>query len=155
MSESALKPSASFVSIPIIEEQLQHSRRVVETDGGVRIRKVVHEESVLAAEPLRMTTLEVTRKHIGSEVDAPVAIRYEGDMTVFPVMIERLVTRKQLVLFEEIYVRRVQNVDHVLEPITLRREEVIIERQVAGSQEWHVEAEIRATDDRMAAIQAV
>lgn len=140
MDKQVIEAGERPIAIPIIEEQLDVSRRTVDSGGGVRIQKVVHDEHVSITEPLHRESLEVVRKSVGRPVDGPVAIRHEGDVTIYPVVMERLITSKQLVLVEEIHVRRVAHVDHVTQDITLRREEAIVERQVPGSDEWVVEA---------------
>ena len=140
MSKLILETGDLPVSIPVIKEELDVSRRDVETGVAARIRKVVHEEHVSVTEMMRRDSVEITRKTIGREVDGPVDIRHDGDVTIYPVVMERLVTKKQLVLVEEIHVRRVPRVEPVSKDITLRREEAIVERRVAESDEWSVEA---------------
>lgn len=139
MAERILGPGELPVAIPVIEERLQVNRQVVDSGGGVRIRKVVHEKHVAVTEVLRGESVEVTRKSIGREVDGPVDIRHDGDVTIFPVVLERLVTTRQLVLVEEIHVRRVPRVEHVTQEVMLRSEEAIVERQTAGTDQWSVE----------------
>ena len=104
----------------------------------MRLRKVVHADAVDVAEPLTLESLDVKRVTINREVEGPVAIRYEGDVTIFPILEERLVTRKQLVLLEEVHVTKVSQVDRGSQQITLRREEMIIERQDPASGEWSI-----------------
>jgi uncharacterized protein (TIGR02271 family) len=124
------------VEIPVIEEQLVVSRLVVETGAAVRIRKDVHQETVSITEPLRLDGVEVTRKSIGRDVDGPVPIRYDGDVTIIPVVAERLVVSKQLVLVEEIHLRRSTRVEPVTRDVTLRREEALVERRESRSDDW-------------------
>ena len=102
------------------------------------MRKVVHANVVDVVEPLSLDTLDVQRVSINREVDGPVGIRYDGDTTVFSILEERLVIRKQLVLVEEIHVTKISRVDRTTQPITLRREEIIIERQDPASGEWSI-----------------
>ena len=104
--------------------------------AGFAYEKLVHADVVDVSEPLALETLDVKRVSINRDVDGPVGVRYEGDTTVFPILEERLVTRKQLVLVEEIRVTKISRVDRATQPITLRREEVIIERQDPVSGEW-------------------
>ena len=113
-------------SIPVIEEQLQISKKVVET-GGARIHKKVHTDDVLAEVPLIQENVEVERVAVNEYVDkAPPAIRYEGDTTIIPVLREVLV--KRLVLVEEVRItKRKQKTQHTEEAV-LRTEEVTIEK---------------------------
>jgi len=122
--------------INVLEERLSVTKQMVETGGGVRLRKLVHEDAVDVMEPLALETLEVKRVSIDREIDAPVAVRYEGDVTIFPIVEERLITRKQWVLVEEIHVSKVRRVERSTHQVTLRREEVVAERQDATSGEW-------------------
>ncbi len=124
--------------IKVLEERLTIAKRVVETGGGIRLRKIVHAQTVDVTEPLSLESLSVKRITLNRDVDAPVAIRYEGEVTIFPVVEERLITRKQLVLVEEIHVSKVQQTDRSTQQVTLRREEVIAERQDPVSGEWSV-----------------
>ena len=120
----------------VIEERLDISKRVVESGGAVRLRKVVHEEVVAVDEPLTSEVIEVERVAIDRPVDAEVPVRHEGDVTIFPVLEERLVTRKQLVLVEEIHVTRCSRPRSLPQEATLRREEIIAERLDPASGEW-------------------
>ena len=79
------------------------------------------------------------RVPIGREVDGPVHIRYEGGATIIPVVEERLILRRQLVLVEEIHVSRDSFIKRVPQAVTVRREEIIVERQAPGESEWQVE----------------
>ena len=59
-------------------------------------------------------------------------MREEGDTTIIPVIEEVLVVEKRLFLKEEIRIRRTQTTQLHEETVTLRREEVVIERDAAG-----------------------
>ena len=121
-----------------LEERLSIVKQVVDSGGGVRLRKVVHADVVDVAEPLALETLDVKRVSINREVEGPVAIRYEGNVTVFPILEERLVTRKQIVLVEEVHLTKISRVDRTSQQVTLRREEIISERQDPASGEWSI-----------------
>ena len=121
--------------MPVIEEQLDVTKRVVES-GAVRLRKIVHEEVVTVEEPLATQETEVERVKVERPVDAEVAVRYEGDVAIFPVVEERLVTRKQLVLVEEIRITRRTHTRSEPRQVTLLREEVVAERLDPESGEW-------------------
>ncbi|HET9645188.1 MAG TPA: YsnF/AvaK domain-containing protein [Burkholderiaceae bacterium] len=125
------------VAMPVIEERLDIARRVVQS-GAVRLRKVVHEEVVTVDEPGASQVTEVERIPMDRPVDTEVAVRHEGDTVIFPVVEERLVTRKQLVLVAEIRVTRCTRPRSEPQQVTLRREEVIAERLDPESGEWRV-----------------
>lgn len=80
--------------------------------------------------------VDVQRVPLGRVLEAPVAIRHEGDVTVIPVVEERTVTRKELVLVEEIRLTRRREARPVSAELTLRRERVVIERFDLESQQW-------------------
>ena len=117
------------IVVPVIEEQIQVGKRVVDT-GSVRITKTVHEYEEQIDEPLSRETVGVTRVAVNKAVDSASPAREEGDTLIIPIYEERLVVQKQLFLKEELHVRRQRTVDrHARQTVTLRREEVAVERQ--------------------------
>lgn len=133
--DEALAEESRGLTMPVIQEELDISKRVVQT-GAIRLRKIVHEEVVTVDEPFEFEETEVERVSIGRDVDAEVAVRREGDVVIYPVVEERLITRKQLVLVEEIRVTRRTRSKTLTQQVTLRREEVIGERLDVESGEW-------------------
>ena len=127
--------SELIAKLPVIEESVTVYKNVVD-NGGVRIRKLVEEEVVEVDEPLSRDGVKYTRVPIGREVDGPVNIRYEAGATIIPVVEERLVVRRQLVLVEEIHVSRDSHVVRVQQSITVRHEKVVVERQAPGDDRW-------------------
>jgi uncharacterized protein (TIGR02271 family) len=113
--------------IPVIREQLEVDK-VVRNTGAVRIQKVVHESEEFIAESLRSDDLVVERVPRDLAIDSPPQIRTEGDVTVIPVVKEVLVVTKQLRLIEELRITRRTSVKDHQESVTLRAEEVIVER---------------------------
>jgi uncharacterized protein (TIGR02271 family) len=121
--------------VPVTQERLEVGRRTVET-GAVRVRKHVHEDTEQVSEPLITEFIETQRVPVGRVLREPVGIRQEGNVTIVPVIQERLVTRKELVLVEEIHLTRRREVHKTNEEVTLRRESVVIERFDPGTQQW-------------------
>ncbi len=117
--------------IPVMAEEVRVERRVVET-ARVRLRKVVHEREEEVSPEVTRETVSIERVPVGRFVDGPVASRQEGDTLVVPVLEEVLVVERRLRLVEEIRVT-VRRERHASEPqrVTLRREEVLIERDEA------------------------
>jgi uncharacterized protein (TIGR02271 family) len=114
--------------IPVIEEQLQVGKKVVET-GSVRINKVVHEEEVKVETPVVVEKLDIERIPINQYVEsAPPAVRYEGDVMIVPILEEVVVVQKRLRLVEELRITKRQEHTQVSQPVVLRREEVTVER---------------------------
>lgn len=124
------------VVMTVIEERLDVRKQVVESGGAVRLRKIVHEEVVTVDEPLTTEVAEVERVTFGHPIDTAPEIRYEGGVMIVPVVAERLVTRTQLVLVEELRVTRRTRAESAPQQVTLRREEVVVERLDPASGEW-------------------
>jgi len=120
--------------IPVIAETLEVGRR--ELQGAVRIRKVVHDNPLTIDETLRDERVSVERVAIGRRLDGPVGIRHEGDVMIIPVVEERLVVEKRLVLVEEIRVRREVQTRREPQHVTLRQEQVVVERLDPRTQTW-------------------
>jgi stress response protein YsnF len=116
--------------IPVIEEEAHVEKRSVET-GRVRVsaRTHVFEETVGA--DLMQEAVEVFRVPLNRVVDAAPAIRTEGNVTIVPVMEEIAVVETRLVLREEIHIRRTASSHHVDTPVSLRRQDVRVERAEA------------------------
>jgi len=119
--------AAKTTVIPVIEEELDVQKRVVET-GKVRVTKVVHEQETLADEPLFRDEVEVERVPIDRVVDGPLPVRYEDDTMIVPIMEEVLVIEKRLILKEELHIHKRRVETHQPQQVTLRREEVRVER---------------------------
>ena len=114
------------VVIPVIDEQIQVGKRIVET-GQVRIRKTVHHEEQVVDLPLVHEEFNVERVAINQYVDTAPAIRYEGETTVFPVLKEVVVIEKKLVLVEEVHITKRQTTTHDPQRIVLRKEEIAVD----------------------------
>jgi len=121
------RSEADTTVIPVIEEELDVQKRVVET-GKVRVTKGVHEYETLVDEPLFRDEVEVERVRIDRVVDGPLPVRYEDDAMIVPIMEEVLVVEKRLVLKEELHIRKRRVEMHQPQQVTLRREEVRVER---------------------------
>jgi uncharacterized protein (TIGR02271 family) len=137
-SADETNPANESIAIPVIEESVTVYKNVVD-NGGLRIRKIVHGETVEVDEPLETQGVNCVRVPIGREVDGPVSIRYEAGATIIPIVEERLVVRRQLVLVEEVHISRDSFTRRVPQSVTVRREELVIERQAPGEREWRVE----------------
>jgi uncharacterized protein (TIGR02271 family) len=118
-------------ALPVIAEELDVRRRRVET-GRVRITKRVHEREETVDEPLLREAVEVERVPIDRVVDAVVEPRQEGDTLIIPVLEERLVVTRQLVLREELRITRRRSEERRPQQVTLRSEEVLVERLGPG-----------------------
>jgi hypothetical protein len=130
------QPSRAAVTFAVTEEQIEVHHEVVDSGRPLRLRKEVDEVIFPLREALAIMAVHVERIPIGRVVEALPEIRQEGDVTVVPVIEERLVTRKELVLVEEIRLTQQREVMHMKSDIPLKRERVIVERFNPESGQW-------------------
>ncbi|MEN9934051.1 MAG: hypothetical protein RLZZ387_630 [Chloroflexota bacterium] len=119
--------SADSFTVPVMQEELDIERRRVET-GRVRINKLVHEHKETVDEPLIYEQVDVRRVPVDRVVESELEPRTEGDTLIIPVLEEMLVVTKQLVLREELHITMKRTYVHRPETVTLRSEEVQVER---------------------------
>lgn len=113
--------------VPLHEETVSVEKRRVER-GRVRVTTMVREHEEIVRQALEQEDVEVTRVPIGREVEARPEIRQDGDTTIIPLVEEVLVVERRLVLREEIHVRRQTRTVQAEQPVTLRSEDVTVER---------------------------
>ena len=104
-------------------EDLVVAKRQLET-GRVKVEVRTETTNREIEEPLASERVEIERVAIDRIVETTPEIRQEGDVTIFPVMEEVLVTERRLVLKEEVRIRRVRVVE-------VHRETVRLSHQVA------------------------
>lgn len=109
------------VRLPLAEEFATVGKQKVAT-GKVTIRTSteIHEE--LVSEALTHEHVEVERVRIDRIVESVPQLRTEGDVTIVPVVEERIVVSKHLVLVEEVRIRRRSEIEQVDLSIPLRRQ---------------------------------
>jgi len=120
------------ISVPVIEEELEVGKRRVEGDR-VSVRTVARERTELVEQPLESMEVEIERIAIDREIDTAPDIRNDGDTMIIPVVEERLVVEKRLFLREEIHVHRRRVVTQFRQNVTLRSQEVVVERRDAAA----------------------
>ena len=113
--------------IPLVEETLRADKHEVET-GRVRVRVIVDEQDHHFSEALDRSTVEVVRVPINREIEFMPEPRVEGEYTVMPVVEEVLVVRRQLVLVEEVRIRRVVTTELVDQTVVARTMRAVVER---------------------------
>lgn len=127
-------PVAKPAVIPVIEERAVVKKRVVET-GRVRIRKSVREYEEHLDIPHVHEEVRIERIPVDQIVESAPEVRTEGDVTVIPVVEERYVIEKRLVLVEELHVRRERHETHRPEVVKVLKEEVEVDRlPIAGDE---------------------
>ena len=118
--------AAAETVLPLYAEEVAVARRSVEHRVQVHVHTVTREHPV--DEVLTHERVEVERVPVGRPVDAIPPDRQEGDTTVIPVVEEVVVVHRQLVLREELRVRRVRVTEHHRETVSLRVQEATVER---------------------------
>jgi uncharacterized protein (TIGR02271 family) len=134
------------IVVPVAEEALSVGKRVIET-GGVRINKTVHERQETVDIALTEDHVEVERVPINRVVEGPVEVRREGETLIIPLYEEVFVVEKRLMLKEELHIRMRREEVHKPQQVTLRREEVSIERFSRGTDA--VEAEQQSSQPQV------
>lgn len=115
--------------LPVIVESVQVGRRMVDTGRGVRVHKHVTEHEEVIDEPLVQEELVVERIPIDQLVTGPrPEQRFEGQTLIVPVLEEVVVLEKKLRLKEEVRITRRAREVHAPQRVSLRSEEVTIER---------------------------
>lgn len=115
------------IRVTLAAEEAEITRRERVT-GLVRIETRTEQRVEPVTIDLQHHEVEIERVAIGRPVDSPPAIRQEGDVTVIPVVEETVVIERRLMLKEEIRVRRVRQVEHHTEQVTLRTQHADIRR---------------------------
>jgi len=122
---------AGQLVVPVIEEEVSVEKRPLES-GRVRITKTVDEREVLVDQPLMQEEVEVKRVTVNRMVDEPPEIRHEGDTMIIPILEEVVVVEIKLMVREEVRVTRARREVHAPQQVSLRREDVVIERVAPG-----------------------
>lgn len=115
------------IVIPVVTETVQLRKEERET-GRVRITKTVHEREAVLEETVQREEVNVERVPVKRVVDEVKDHYYEGDTLVIPIYTEVLVVEKRLMLAEELRITKRRYEQPVQENVTLRDEEVKVER---------------------------
>lgn len=120
-------------TLPVLEEVVEVRKEWVDR-GGYRLSKRVETLEQTIDEVLRTSEVRIERVAVGRTLADGVVpeVRYEGDTMVLPVVEEILVTEKRLVLREEVRVTRVEGAASAPQTVSLRKENILIERLGEG-----------------------
>jgi uncharacterized protein (TIGR02271 family) len=113
--------------IAVVEETAVVDK-IRKVTGIVRARTEMHEETVTVDEPLLTEQVSIERVPMDRWIDHPVSVRQEGETTIIPVVEEVVVLEKRLKLVEEVRVTKQQITKHEPQNVTLRRQNVVVER---------------------------
>ena len=111
--------------LPLYAEQIVVARHRLERKVQVHLRTASRDHAV--DELLTHERVEIERVPIGRQIDAVPADRQEGDTTIIPIVEEVVVVHRQLVLKEEVRMRRVRITEHHRETVSLREQEATVE----------------------------
>lgn len=125
--EAEAGTEGDLVVVPVVAEQLDVQKRVVE-GGGVRIRKTVREREEIVDEPLMREEVRVERVPVGRIVDGPVPVRHVGKTMIVSLLEEVLVVEKRLMLKEELHITKEEIETYRPQRVRLRSEEAFVER---------------------------
>lgn len=113
--------------LPLVEEELVVDRKTV-SDGRVLVSTHTATVTDFAEICLRDDGVVIERVSLDNVVDAAPQVRIEGDVTIIPMLEERLVVEKRLVLVEEIRIRRTTAIPTERVEAELRKQSVTVER---------------------------
>jgi stress response protein YsnF len=118
------------LKVPVVREEVQVEKRVVDTGRGVRIHKTVAEHPCHIDERLSRDEVEVSHVPVDRIVplDAAPATRYEGDTLVVPILEEVLVVERRVRIKEELRITRSRREERHAETVMLKSEQVSVER---------------------------
>jgi stress response protein YsnF len=122
---------AVSASLLLLEEQISVVRRRIAGDT-IRVSTVTTRTEKHVAEEIVHERIEVEHVPIGRPIDTAPRVREEGDVTIIPMVEEVVFIEKRLILKEEIRLRRVRVPDVHREVITLRQQDVVVERIQPG-----------------------
>lgn len=125
------QPAEQPLVIPVIQEEVIVNKQVVET-GKVRISKRISEHEELVDVPLLREEVAVERVPVNLFVEQRPPVRQEGDTMIIPVVEERIVIQKKLLLVEELRVKKQIIEAHQPQTVNLLKEEVEIKRVVVN-----------------------
>ena len=129
---SDLENDTREVVVPVIQEQIE-VHKVLRNTGTVRIWKTVHDRQETVNETLASEKVDVERVPKNQIIDTLPSVRTEGDVTVIPVVEEVIVVTKQLRLVEELRITKRKSMSDYHEVVTVRAEELHVERVGAES----------------------
>jgi uncharacterized protein (TIGR02271 family) len=127
-SQSAVERPNDTAKLQLFAEELSVAKEKLET-GRVRISTHTHEREALVDEDLAHERVEIETVPVNLQIDAVPQVHQEGDITIVPVVEERLVVQRRLMLKEEVRIRRVRSNERHQQTVKLRYQEAVVMRQ--------------------------
>ncbi|WP_083764639.1 YsnF/AvaK domain-containing protein [Sodalis glossinidius] len=115
-------------TLPLAQERLDVAKRQV-VQGRVTITRRTTEREEAIKVWLKHENVEIHRVVKGTPLETHPAIREEGDIMIIPVVNEHVEVVRTLVLREEIHIRKVTTAVPYQESVTLRSQDITLEKQ--------------------------
>ncbi|WP_247878208.1 DUF2382 domain-containing protein [Azospirillum sp. TSO22-1] len=115
-------------TLPVVEEQVTIHKRKRVTEA-LQAHTVTHEHEQPIDADLSVQAIEIERIPCDRFVDRPIPDRQEGDTTIISVIEEVATLEVRLKLVEEVRITRRTETRRVSDAVTVRRQEVIVERE--------------------------
>jgi stress response protein YsnF len=113
--------------ISLASEELAIVKRLVEGETA-RVRIETKSDDHVVSLTAAHEHIEVETVEIGREINEMPEVRFEGNVTIVPVVEEQAVIVKRLILKQEVRLTRVRTEETVNETVALRSERAVIER---------------------------
>jgi len=113
--------------LPLIREDVTITKRKRIT-GRVRVSTQTETVESVQSVELAEVEVEVIRVPVGKRIDAVPDTVTSDDVTIIPVVEERVVLTRELYLREEIHIRRITHRKTSEVPVTLKRQTAHVER---------------------------
>src|SRR5438552_8386792 len=120
----AAEPNNRF---PLIEEKTRIGKRRIRT-GKVRVSTPVESVQQLASAKLEQQHVDIARVPVNKPIKKAPSVRTIDGVIIVPVVEEVMVIEKRLILKEELHIRRRITAEHVRVPVSLRKQQALIER---------------------------
>jgi uncharacterized protein (TIGR02271 family) len=118
---------AREIVIPLHAEEISVSRRVI-PKSRVQVSTATRSTDAIVDEVLAREEVVIERIAIDKRIDAMPPVREEGSTIIIPVVEEVLVVERQLILKEEVHIRRVRKTERHQERVTLRKQDAFVTR---------------------------
>lgn len=114
--------------IPLFEEKAEITKKLIET-AKVRIQRSTETFNQTVSLPLTSTTWDIEHIPIGQLLTNRPEVRQEGEVTIYPLVEERFVAKREYFLIEEVHVRRTAKTTEQTATLELHRDVLSVERE--------------------------
>lgn len=120
--------------IPLLAEEAHFDKKTV-TTGSVRVHRGTETFTDSVNLPITRTEWEIVRTPVGQLYTEKPEVWHDGDTTVYPLVEERIVAKREYFVVEEVRVRRVATTTERTATVELKRDVLTVERDgvAAGS----------------------